>query len=96
MKRQPWWRCVRRYFTKRLFGYVNCHDFGMAETNQDNTDELQAALKYCGNVHVKSGRYNVDHPIVMGQHQTITGSSDPMKRIPSCGELDRRTASVGY
>ena len=75
MRQQPWWRRVRRYFTKRWFGYVNCHDFGMTVTNQDNTDELEAALNYCGNVRLKLGTYSVGRPIVMGQHQTITGSS---------------------
>lgn len=88
MKRQPWWRRVRRYVTKRWFGYVHCRDFGMAVTNEDNTDELQAAIDYCGTVRLKSGVYSIGRPVVLSKRCHITGSSDPMKRIPSCGELD--------
>ncbi len=70
MRQQPWWRRIRRYFTKCLFGYVNCRDFGMAVTNEQNINELQAALDYCSNVHI-------DHTVVLKQNQTITGSFGP-------------------
>ena len=74
MRRQPWWRRVKRYVTLRLFGYVNARDFGMAVTNENNVEELQAAMDYCSDVHLKPGTYNMGHPVVLDkQNQTITG-----------------------
>ena len=63
MKKQPLWRRIRRYITRRFLGYVNAQDFGLSEDNEDNTEELQAAMDYCqgdgGFVQMKEGTYDV-------------------------------------
>jgi len=43
----PRWRRIRRFITKRLFGYVNINDFGAFEGDEDVTKELQNAIDYC-------------------------------------------------
>ena len=43
----PIWRKIRRFITKRLFGYVNINDFGAFEGDKDITKEIQNAIDYC-------------------------------------------------
>lgn len=101
MRQQPWWRRVRRYVTLRLFGYVNARDFGMAESNEDNVEELQAAIDYCSKdkiVSVPPGEYHTSEPLLVPGNvhlrsveelqaaiDTITGQAENGARIKPGG-----------
>lgn len=48
MTKVPIWRRIRRFITKRFFGYVNINDFGVkGDGITDDSTSFQNAIDYC-------------------------------------------------
>jgi len=52
MTKIPIWRKIRRFITKRFFGYVNINDFGVkGDGITDDSEGFQNAIDYCGKIY---------------------------------------------